>query len=203
MGIVIDLIIIGILVLSIFLGYKKGLVSLAIKFVAFIIAILVTFILYKPVANLVINTTNIDETIQNSIIEKTTEMMQNDEDNKYIKDIKEDAKNGILVQTSRDLSINIVNIAVMILLFLLIKIGLRFITALANIITKLPIIKQFNKAGGVLYGLLRGLLIIYVGLAIIAIIGQINSENKLHKDISNSYIGNLMYNNNIIENFLK
>lgn len=203
MGVVIDLIIIGILVLSIFLGYKKGLVSLAVKFVAFIIAIVVTFILYKPIANLVINTTNIDETIQNSILEKTTQIMQNDEENKYIKDIKEEAQNGIITQTARDLSINIVNIVVMIILFLLVKIGLRFITALANIITKLPILKQFNKAGGILYGLLRGLIIIYVALAIIWIIGQINSENKLHKDINASYIGRLMYNNNILESFLK
>ena len=45
MGIVVDLIIIAIIALSAFLGYRKGFVTLAIKFFAFIIAIAITFII--------------------------------------------------------------------------------------------------------------------------------------------------------------
>lgn len=70
MGIVVDLIIIAIIALSAFLGYRKGFVTLAIKFFAFIIAIAITFIIYKPVANVVINVTGIDESIENAILEK-------------------------------------------------------------------------------------------------------------------------------------
>ena len=40
-------IIIAIIALSAFLGYRKGFVTLAIKFFAFIIAIAITFIIYK------------------------------------------------------------------------------------------------------------------------------------------------------------
>lgn len=72
MGIIIDICIVVFILLSIFLGYKKGLVSLAIGACAFIIAFAITFILYKPTGNLVINTTSIDETIQNVILEKVT-----------------------------------------------------------------------------------------------------------------------------------
>lgn len=72
MGIIIDICIVVFILLSIFLGYKKGLVSLAIGACAFIIAFAITFILYKPIGNLVINTTSIDETIQNVILEKVT-----------------------------------------------------------------------------------------------------------------------------------
>ena len=69
MGIILDIIIIAIMALSILLGYKKGLVNVAVKLFAFIIAIIVTFVFYKPVSNLIIEKTEINEKIENVIIE--------------------------------------------------------------------------------------------------------------------------------------
>ena len=80
MGIIIDLVIVGIILLSVFLGYRKGLVSLAIGACTFIIALVVTLILYKPVGNLIISTTGIDEMLQNTILEKVNEVMSQDTD---------------------------------------------------------------------------------------------------------------------------
>ena len=57
MGILIDIIIIAIVVLSTFLAYKKGLIAQAIKLLAVIIAVIATLLLYRPVANFIINTT--------------------------------------------------------------------------------------------------------------------------------------------------
>ena len=48
MGIIVDLIIIAVVLLFIFLGYKKGLTGSLIKLLSFIIAIVVAFVLYKP-----------------------------------------------------------------------------------------------------------------------------------------------------------
>ena len=59
MGIVIDLILIAIIVISAFLGYKKGLVKLGAKLFACIIAIVITLILYRPVAGTIIKNTPI------------------------------------------------------------------------------------------------------------------------------------------------
>ena len=70
MGIIVDLIIIGIVLLSTFLAYRKGMVKLAIGLCAFVISIVVTFVLYTPIANLVINVTSIDEAIEDIIYEK-------------------------------------------------------------------------------------------------------------------------------------
>ena len=68
---IVDIIIIAIMALSIFLGYKKGLVKLGIGLCAGIIAIAISLILYRPITNIVINTTNIDENIEQQIIEKS------------------------------------------------------------------------------------------------------------------------------------
>ena len=52
MGIVLDIILLAILVLSLFFGYKKGLISV-FNLCAFLVAIIITWILYTPVTNLI------------------------------------------------------------------------------------------------------------------------------------------------------
>lgn len=204
MGIIVDLIIVAIIVLSTFLAYRKGLIKLAIELCAFVIAIVVTFILYQPISNLVINTTNIDETIENTIYEKANDIMEeNKKEEELTNQIIETTKNEMLPETARTLAINIVTGGVIIILFVAIKIALRFISAIADAIAKLPIINQLNKAGGMVYGLLRGFLIIYVTLLILVIPGQIDPNNVVNKSVEQSFLGKTMYQNNILNVFFK
>lgn len=208
MGILVDIIVIAIIALSVFLGYRKGLIALAIKLFAVIIALVATLILYKPISALIINNTSLDETIQNAIIDKVETNNQDTEQNNEnansaepetaVETIANQAKEEILPETAKELSINIINIGVILILYFAIKIALHFVTAIANIIAKIPIIKQFNKLGGIIYGLLRGLLLIYVILIIVSFAGQINPENQLHKYINESLLTKEMYENNII-----
>ena len=202
MGIVVDLIIIAIVLLSTFLAYQKGLIKLAIQLCAFVIAIVVTVLLYQPISNLVVNTTGIDETIEDAIYEKANDVMQEATNEDELTDeIATVAKEGMLPQTARTLAVNIVTGGVAIILFVAIKIALRFVSFLTDAITKLPIIEQFNKIGGLAYGLLRGILIIYVILFILTIPEQINPENTINQNINQSYLGKTMYENNILNVF--
>lgn len=200
MGIVVDLIIVAIIALSAFLGYRKGFVTLAIKLFAFIIAIAITFVIYKPVANVVINVTGIDESIENAILEKANDIMTNEE-NETSNKMLEEAKTGILPQTAREIAVNIVTGGVVLILFIAVRIALKFVTALANIVAKLPIIKQFNEMGGLLYGVLRGVLVIYIAMLLIGVVGQINPQNSIHQNINESYVGKMMYENNVLNIF--
>ena len=200
MEIIIDIVIVALIALSVFLGYKKGLVTLAIGLCSFIIALVLTLILYKPITNLVINTTTIDETIENSILEKANDVMQEGE-NELTNQVIEEAKNNMLPETARTIATNIITFAVVLILFLVIKIALRFVTALANLITKLPVLNQFNKMGGIIYGLLRGLLIIYAVLLIVNLSGQISPQNIVYQNVQQSYIGKFMCNSNIFSVF--
>ena len=199
MGIIVDLIIVAVIAISTFLAYKKGLIAQAIKLCAVIVSILITLVLYKPVSNLVINTTNIDETIQSTILAKSSKVMQEDtENNERVNEILEQTINGTLTQNAKDLSIQIINISVIIILFIVSKLLLGFVTGIANKVSKLPILNQFNKAGGIIYGLLRGLVLVYICLLLISFAGQINKDNVLYKNINESNIGKLMYENNVL-----
>ena len=217
MGVIVDIIVIAIIALSVFLGYRKGLIALAIQLCAVIIALVATLVLYKPISALIIGNTSLDENIQNAIIEKaqnnnennsqentTQNTTQNNElaNRDNIDGTEESNIINIMPEVAKQISINIINIGVMLILYFGIKIALHFVTALANIVAKIPIIKQLNKLGGVIYGLLRGILLIYVVLLLISFAGQINPENTLHKQINESFITKEMYEHNIINIFL-
>lgn len=200
---VVDIIIIAIILLSTFLAYRKGLVKLAIGLVAFLIAIVVTVLLYKPVTNLVINVTTIDEGIQNIIYEKANDVMEKDTSDKDLKgQIVDNVKNNMLPETARNISVYIVTGGVFILLFVLVRVALIFVTALADAVTKLPILKQINKAGGIIYGILRGLLIVYVLLMVLNVFSQIYPNNKVTNDVEKSIVAKNLSEHNVFYLFV-
>ena len=197
MSIIVDLIIVAIILLSTFLAYRKGLITLSIQLVAVVISILATLILYKPISNLIVNVTSIDETIQNAILEEANDIMTNGEEGSN--QVVESIQNNMLPETARTISINIIQGVVILILYVGIRIALRFVTALANLVSKLPILNQFNKLGGIIYGILRGLLIVYIVLLLINLSGEIEPENQVYALVEDSYLGKMMNENNVLD----
>ena len=87
-------------------------------------------------------------------------------------------------------------------IFIIIRAILLLLTFISDIITSLPLIKQFNEVGGVVYGIIKGLLIVYVILAIVFLIIMISGKGTLSEIISSSYITKFFYNNNILLNMI-
>ena len=197
MSIVVDFIIVAIILLSTFLAYRKGLITLAIQLVAVVIAIVLTLLLYKPVSNVIINVTGIDETIQNAILEEASDIMTNGEEG--ANQVVETIQSNMLPETARTLSINIIEGAVILILYILIRIALKFVTALANLVSKLPLLNQLNQLGGIIYGILRGVLIVYIILLLVNLSGKIEPQNQVYTAVEGSYIGKMMNENNILD----
>lgn len=202
MGIVIDIILVLIVALSAFLGYKKGLVELGAKLFAGIIAIVITLIIYKPVGNIVIKNTSIDEKIENTILEKTTNVIDENSkisDNKYIQDASDNAvsqvKEEVLPEQARNIAVNIVYVATALILFIISKIVLSIVISLANAVASLPILKQFNEVGGLLYGLVRGAIISLVLILVIGTIAKLNPNGSLSKNVESTYLLKEVYDN--------
>lgn len=198
---VLDLILILIIVLFTFIGYKQGLIKSAIKIASFFIAIIVALVLYKPVSTLVINNTTIDDKIENTIIEKITPEGMKPEDeanistkipNAFIKEA-----NNSIKDIAETITTKIIEVCTVLILYIIARIALRFIAILGDLIAKIPILKQFNKLGGTLFGIIKGLLIVYSILAVLYLISPILKENTTKK-IDESIITKFMYNNNII-----
>ena len=196
--------------LSIFLGYRKGLVKIAVKLCAFLIAIIVSLVFYKPVSNLIIINTELDEKIEDVIAGKFTEEKNIDESDKsflnniqvYLDDTIVETKNGIVENISKEISERLINILAMIGIFIVTRLILILLVLISDLITNIPIIKQFNKFGGVLYGIIRGMLLIYGILSIVFLVISISSNNNILTTIDSSFITKFMYENNILLNII-
>ena len=193
MGIIIDIVLIAIVILSAFLGYKKGLVKLGAKLFAGIIAIIITIVMYKPVSGMIINNTTIDEKIENAIIQNTTNFIN--ENDKMQNGITEHVEKNILPEQAESLSKNVVNVITALVLFVVVKIILSIVISLMDFVANLPILKQFNEIGGIIYGIIRGVLIVCVCILLMGVYTKIKPESTINNNIQNSLLTKLIYDN--------
>lgn len=201
MAIAVDLMVLSIVLLFVFLGYKRGLVKVAFKLCTFFIAIILAFMLYKPVAKIVIENTNIDETIESKITDKILPEGKTETDEVDLSEslptiILKNSENTVQ-SIAKSCSNTLIETACLILIFIIAKIVLKFVTALADLIAKLPILKQFNKLGGTIYGIIEGLFIVFLGFAVISLIAPMLDVSVLEA-INSSTLGSICYNNNIL-----
>ena len=180
MSIIIDIVIVAIIALCIFLGYKRGLTGSFLKILSFVLAIVIAFILFKPVSSLVINYTNWDDSLKTSIEQFITEKTATSESKSDLPQVIVDyidetmaesvneAKEVAIENTAQSVTDLIINAGVWIAVFIIARILLIFIKFITALIAKLPVIKQCDKLGGIIYGVLEAFVILYVLLAIIS-----------------------------------
>lgn len=212
MGIILDIILVAIIALNVFICYKKGLVKLAVGLIAVLVSVILAVLLYKPVSNIIINNTELDEKIKSAITENFVneeETTEETEDNgfmkyieKYVEDPVNKTKNEIVVEASGVIATKLIDIIAMVSIFIVARLVLILLTFITDMITSLPILKQFNELGGILYGLIKALLIIYVLLAIAFFIVYTTGATGLGDAIANSFITKFFYNNNLLLSIL-
>lgn len=206
MNIIIDIVIVVVILLCIISGYKKGLIGMAFSIASFFIAIIIAFILFNPIANLIIEHTQLDETIQNAIItnfsSETGETTENenmpDMVMNYIEERTNEVKNMGVEAAAISLSQLSIKALSFIGIYIVAKIVLALFGKIADLIAKLPLLKQFNKAGGLIIGILKGLIIVYVILAILLLVMPLFANAGLYEAINDSFITKMMFNNNIL-----
>ena len=76
------------------------------------------------------------------------------------------------------------------------------LTFIADAITSLPILKQLDDLGGVLYGLVKALIIVYVALAILFFVVGLTANETITTAIDSSFVTKFFYNNNILLNLI-
>lgn len=210
---VVDLIILIIMVSSIFVGLKKGLISCIIDIAAVIVALILAILLCRPITNVIIENTNFDESLATTIsqniplsdtdfkVEANTNLPEGIVN--YINSITEN------VNTSKDEAFNaigvelasgIISIIIFIAIFVIVRLVLALIKVVSKIIDKIPLLSQVNKVGGAICGAIEGAIIIYVIFAVISMIAPVISNTNLLELINSSNIGSIMYNNNLVLN---
>lgn len=208
MGVITDLILIAIVMVFVIIGYVKGLTGSLIKLASFIVAIVLALILYKPLTNVVMQKTQIDERIEEAIIQNFSKTENQNEENmpttlvesinNKIEKETTDARNEIVEKTAKSTTLTIMKVGTAIAIYIVARLILFIVAILAKGITQLPLLKQIDKTGGIVYGLVQGIVIVYVLLGIASLISVVWANNPIVEAINKSYIGLILYNNNII-----
>ncbi len=218
-GILVDLVILSIIISTTYWGYRRGLVAVLMKFLTFLISLIIVFLLYKPVATSIINNTQLDEKLANAIKTSlsgtilTVEGNMVQESNSIsdgVYDLIESfvtealQKNEIdpIGYVSIQLAYFMIRVGTILILFIVSRFFLLFIRFAAELIANLPFIKMFNRSGGLVFGLIKGFFTIYLILAVFSLASPLISKWGIIGAIDDSTLGSRMYNNNIIINLL-
>lgn len=218
-GILADLVLISMIISNAFWGYRKGLVSVVFKILTFIISLIIVFVLYKPVSNSIMNNTQLDEKLSVAIEKNLTgTTLENGElleptntnvsesvvelINEFVKEALQKSEENAVRYVSESLAIMMIRVGTFLALFIVSRCLLLFIRFAAELIANLPIIKMFNKSGGLIYGIIRGFLTAYFILAIFSLISPVISDLGIIRAINDSMLASKLYNNNIILNII-
>ncbi len=211
---VVDIIIIILLLVSILIGKHNGMIVSLINIFSLIIALVLAFLLCKPVGNTIIENTNFDENLKTVISERIP--MSDTEINventnlpevmkTHIQDAANDVnetKNSAIDRTSTELSTEIIYVISFIAIFIVVKVLLFILKIVSKLITKLPVLKQIDHAGGAVCGLFEGIIVVYAIFAIISVLSPVINNTVVMDQINSSNIGKQIYNNNILLNKL-
>ena len=218
-GILVDLVIISILISNSYWGYRRGLVAVLFKILLFIVSLLIVFLLYKPVSNSIIDNSQLDEwlsgairdSLEGTILQDGTLMMPTDTNvstavvdliNSFVTEALNESSADPVGYVSLNLAYFMIRVGTMLALLIISRFFLLFIRFAAELIGNLPIIKMFNKSGGLIYGILKGFITIYVILAVFSVVSPFIEGWGITSAIQDSTWGSKMYNNNIILNLI-
>lgn len=218
-GMIIDLIVLAFIIVISMRGYFKGITSIIFGFLCTIVAVLITFTIYKPVASWVVENTGVDEYFSDGIYRiledknfKDTGLLDEENSgmskqlveiiNKYFSEALNKAEANVFNYVSIKLASLMVNLLTFIVLIIIIRIILGFLKFIVDILAKLPILKTINRSGGFLVGLIKSLFIVYIVFAMFSMFSPMLSNTPIFSMIQDSKISLILYNNNFILNWI-
>lgn len=220
---ILSLIVIGIIILYTFLGYKSGFIKTVFSICSTIIALILTLLVSPHISKALQER----EDVVNYFSEKVEKVLSLDKvDNavatqveqieklpipKSLKDTLLDTNNtetydalnvtNFTGYLSHSLACIIINALCFIVTFLVLLIGLRILCKVLDIISKLPVLHQINKITGLIAGFARGLITIWLLCIALTIFSGTDFGRNCFEMINESVFLSILYNNNFILNF--
>ena len=216
-------------VLMVAIGLKRGLVKMAFSLASvFIILILVNIL--TPSVKQILKATPVYDDIHKSIqhyvddhIKESTKDMTKTGVNAQKKIIKGlPLPNGViddLIENNNQdnyvemqvesfseyitesLSDMVLSAITFVLVLIVVTILIIVLICVLNLVTKLPVIRTFNTAGGALIGLVEALVVVWVACIVVTIFSTTGWGQEVCKAIADNGILSYLYDNNPIQNF--
>ena len=217
-SLIVDFLLILIIIISIVLAERKGFSILVFNLICMVIMLVAVPVLCKPLTNLVYKNTNIDEFFSKHIKNTTEDFLEEqiektghintgktniarpiaDKINNYIDEAEKKDVSNISKYVADKLSYVVISALVVIFICVVIRFSCVFIRVLLYFISELPIIRTLDSVGAIAYGIIRGLFIIYIVLAVLSLLSPLLANTGIIASINHSRFCEKFYNNNIL-----
>lgn len=198
---ILDIILITIFICIVIYGYKKGAIGIIAKLISIILSFVIAYLLAETVGEY-ISTTSLGINIQTGITNSISNKLSTQSDSKVVLMIQQ-----ILGDTVEN------QLAFKVIKYMFTAIGFGIIFVVSRVILwiaqkviesifELPVLKTFNKLGGVIASILLFVLELSIFLAIIKALSVLSFMNGIVNLISSSVITRVVYNHNIVASLI-
>lgn len=91
-----------------------------------------------------------------------------------------------------------VDIISLLVIFILVRVGMVFLKFVLAGVAKLPIFRQMDKLGGIAFGAVEGLLMVYIVFAVAMLLNSMQQFEGFFKAVDSSLIAKFFYQHNFI-----
>ena len=213
-----DIVTIILLTVSSLYGLVTGLILSLVKILSYAIAFVVAKIYYINLSAFIINNTGIYESISGFINDRINYLIMSGHDvinevsyetieslnlpkviNNNIATNVGNITDGIsTVSLTTVITTLIINIISIVIIFVLVKIIVMILGKLLDKFASVPIISEFNKLGGFIFGFIKGGLIVFCITALILLIASLSPTNYFVETLQNSMVTKAFYDYNLI-----
>ena len=217
-----DLIIIGTLLLFMYLGYRRGFIRTVFSLVSFALSIILAAYLYPIVAEwlrgtpvftalkgYIIRTMGLEEVVHIHTIEligslPVPDLLRRSLLTHYDRPNMFELLNVYTIEEYiagffAGMAINIIAMA---LVFIIVRLILGVISGMLDVVGRLPVIRTFNRGGGLILGLVQGVIIIWIGLALMNLFFLDPTQPELMRLLEESLVAGWIYEHNPIMTML-
>lgn len=221
----VDIIIIALLALFVFIGWKRGLVMSVFLLASTILAIFLASI-FAPVVSSGLEklgvadklapkfSAQVEEAITEEIGENAVVKVEiaadklplpsfvKDEVVQKIDEVAEKEISEIADAIGLEAAKIVCALIAFVIVFVLVLILMQVVKGVLKIAVSLPLVKQADKIGGIAIGFVQGALFILVALLLISIFSSYSCMQTIVKEIEKSTITNFIYESNLIGEFI-
>jgi uncharacterized membrane protein required for colicin V production len=109
---------------------------------------------------------------------------------------------GIVDAAGAELARMVISVLSLFIIYIVLRIVFSFIGVFLRNISKLPVLKQVNKLGGLVFGVLQGVLAVYILCAVLVLFSSIPAFAGVFKGFETSLFAGGFYESNFIINWL-
>lgn len=204
---ILDIILVVLIIGAIILGNKKGFIKIASGLVTFIIAFVIAYMFANNVADYIRYDTGVGNKIEQSIVTSVSSMLDKESKEQEKSNSKLEAMLGNkineIIEGSKDNTVSVVTNYIFTGIgfaatFTVVKLVLIIATIMLDGVFNLPVLKSFNKLGGIIASVILLLLKVWIVFAIIHFISPMEFMQGIVKTINSSVITRILYEHNIL-----